>query len=165
MTLASATESFFDPLFEPVMVFVYGTLKPGEVNYPRFCAGRVLLVEAALVQGKLFQIPYYSTPMPDGYPAMTEGTDWIEGYVLTFADRDHEILQMLDHLEDYEEGRSPTENEYQRQKLQIFTPDHQPRGTAWGYVMTPEKLAELGAIALETSSWSSRLAQQIRAKT
>ncbi len=147
------------------MVFVYGTLKPGEVNYPRFCVGRVVLVEAALVRGKLFQIPCYSAQMPDGYPAMTVGTDWIEGYVLTFVDQGDEVLQALDELEDYREGRSPAENEYQRQKLQIFTPDQQPKGNAWGYVMTPEKLAELGAIALETSCWSSRLAQQIRAKT
>lgn len=49
-----------------VRVFVYGTLKPGEANYKRYCAGKVIDVKIALVQGKLFALPM-------GYPAMTLG--------------------------------------------------------------------------------------------
>lgn len=153
MTLAFRSDSQAYPL----RVFVYGTLKPGEVNYSRFCAGRVQQAESALVRGKLFHIPHCSEQMPDGYPAMTVGTDWIEGYVLTFVGEPRSILTALDGLEDYAEGRSPEENEYQRQTLQIFTPDRQPWITAWGYVMTPEKIVELGAIALDLPHWHSRI--------
>lgn len=43
-------------------VFVYGTLKRGERNHGRFCQG-VLSVEAAVVQGRLYDLPY-------GFPAL-----------------------------------------------------------------------------------------------
>ena len=44
-------------LSDLVRVFVYGTLKPGEANYKRYCAGKVVDVKTAFVQGKLFALP------------------------------------------------------------------------------------------------------------
>ncbi len=37
-------------------VFVYGTLKPGEVNYQKYCNGKVVEQERALTLGQLFAL-------------------------------------------------------------------------------------------------------------
>jgi gamma-glutamylcyclotransferase (GGCT)/AIG2-like uncharacterized protein YtfP len=55
-----------------VRVFVYGTLKPGEANYQRYCAGKVVDAERTSVLGKLFALPM-------GYPAMTLGEYSVHG--------------------------------------------------------------------------------------
>ncbi len=72
-----------------VQVFVYGTLKPGERNYQRYCAGKVVEAQRAFTLGRLFALPM-------GYPAMTTGADIVHGYLLTFADL--AILDALDEL-------------------------------------------------------------------
>ena len=46
-----------EPESETLAVFVYGTLKPGEANYQRFCAGNIITSQIALTPGKLYQIP------------------------------------------------------------------------------------------------------------
>jgi len=61
-----------------VRVFVYGTLKPGEANYKRYCANKVVDVKKAFAQGKLFALPM-------GYPAMTLGDSQVYGYLLSFS--------------------------------------------------------------------------------
>ena len=55
-------------------VFVYGTLKPGEANYQRYCAGKLVNAQRAMVLGKLFALPA-------GYPAMTLGDIPVQGYL------------------------------------------------------------------------------------
>ena len=55
-------------------VFVYGTLKPGQVNFARYCGGdRMLATLPAQVHGKLFELSL-------GYPAMTLGDTWVKGF-------------------------------------------------------------------------------------
>ncbi|OKH14208.1 gamma-glutamylcyclotransferase, partial [[Limnothrix rosea] IAM M-220] len=127
---------------EPLQVFVYGTLKPEHLNFELFCAGKIIGALPALVKGRLYQIPFYTEKYPRGYPAMTMEAGWVEGYLLKFA-HDVEILKQLDQLEGYQGGRSPAENEYQRQCIQIFTLDKIPLTKAWGYTMTIEHVKEL----------------------
>lgn len=127
-------------------VFVYGTLKPGECNYQRFCAGKVVEEKRASVQGHLFALPI-------GYPAMTPGDGRVQGYLLTFADP--EVLQVLDLLEDYHPERLPEDNQYNRQLIETFNLAGEPLETAWAYLMSPLKVRSCGGIFLPSGWWSN----------
>jgi gamma-glutamylcyclotransferase (GGCT)/AIG2-like uncharacterized protein YtfP len=129
-------------------VFVYGTLKPGQCNYLRHCGDRIIQAQAAQVQGKLFDLPL-------GYPAMTDGEDWVKGYLLCF--QDPTILMELDELEDYSSDRNPLDNEYERRWVDIFDPHRSPLGMAWAYCMEPTKIADLGGVWLPQGYWRSQL--------
>ncbi|MGQ4646730.1 gamma-glutamylcyclotransferase [Lyngbya aestuarii] len=132
----------------PLKVFVYGTLKPEEVNYHLYCAGKVVEEKKAIAYGQLFNLPL-------GYPAMTLGNSQIHGYLLTFAHRG--VLHLLDELEDYQEYRSPEENEYNRQQLAIYTLVGQSLGLAWVYLMTPQQVQHHSGILLPSGSWSGSI--------
>lgn len=130
-----------------VNVFVYGTLKPGEANYQRYCAERMIESYPAVAFGRLFELSI-------GYPAMTTGKRSIQGFVLSFPDS--QVLRELDELEDYHPERLPEKNEYQRQKIQTFSSNGQYLGMAWGYVMLPEKVELLGGVFLPSGYWTGK---------
>jgi gamma-glutamylcyclotransferase (GGCT)/AIG2-like uncharacterized protein YtfP len=71
-------ESFKSSNIARAIVFVYGTLKPGENNYQIYCAGKVLAEQRAIAFGRLFSLPA-------GYPAMTPGDCPVHGFLLSFA--------------------------------------------------------------------------------
>jgi len=125
-------------------VFVYGTLKPGEPNYQRFCSGKVVEVRTAIAQGQLFKLPA-------GYPAMTSGLGWVHGFVLTFADS--KVLSELDDYEDYQVGQPPHFNLYQRQPIQTFGLNGQQLRPAWVYLMALERVHDLRGILLPDGYW------------
>ena len=75
-----------------IQVFVYGTLKPGEVNYQFYCAEYVVQFFPAVAKGLLYKLPV-------GYPAMTKGNSNVYGFVLSF--QSPKVLSKLDKLEDY----------------------------------------------------------------
>lgn len=125
-------------------VFVYGTLKPGESNYLRYCAGKVVEEISAIAYGQLFALPV-------GYPAMTIGDRPIHGYLLTL---DPHLLETLDTLEDYHPHRLLEENYYNRSEIEIFTPDGQSLGLGWAYFMTVEKIKSLGGIPIPSNCWN-----------
>lgn len=132
-------------------VFVYGTLKPGEVNYPRYCGERVERIVAARTCGRLFDLPL-------GYPAaVAEGYEhgWVSGYLLLFGDRG--VLAALDRLEDYQPGRSPQANEYQRRFVPVCSPVGCYLGYAWAYFMLPARVRAYGGRLLGAGVWHSRL--------
>ncbi len=128
-------------------VFVYGTLKPGECNYLRYCEGKVVDACPAIARGQLFALPI-------GYPAMVVGEGNVCGFLLYFAQED--ILDDLDRLEDYHPLREPTQNEYQRQEIAIFDLNFQSLGTAWAYFMLPDRVRSLGGIWLRDGTWENR---------
>jgi gamma-glutamylcyclotransferase (GGCT)/AIG2-like uncharacterized protein YtfP len=128
-------------------VFVYGTLKPGQTNYARYCGDRVLHSQEAQVQGKLFDLLL-------GYPAMTTGEDWVKGYLLCFHDQ--AILQELDELEDYSCDRDPIENEYDRRWVEVFDLQLSSLGKAWTYFMEPEKISDFGGVWLPQGHWQNQ---------
>ncbi len=129
-------------------VFVYGTLKPGEKNYPDYCAGKTIKETKAYVRGQLYHLSL-------GYPAMAEGDKKIEGYLLTFAERS--ILTSLDELEDYHPDRSPALNEYYRQQVSIYDLADGFLAEAWVYLMNIEKIKLLNALLVNSECWSSDL--------
>lgn len=127
-------------------VFVYGTLKPGEVNYQLYCAGKVRDEKIVYARGLLFDLPL-------GYPAMTWGNGWVEGYLLSF--NRESILGTLDQLEDYEEQRSLQENEYYRRLIAVYDDSKKPLGEAWAYLMVAGKVEQLGGVMLPSGRWNS----------
>ncbi len=129
-------------------IFVYGTLKPGEKNYQFYCEGKVIQETPAYTWGHLYNLPL-------GYPAMTEGNNKIEGYLLTFDNPN--ILASLDELEDYHPERSPESNEYYRQQVPVYSLADDFLGSAWSYFMSLEKIRQLQGISLDTSYWNSQL--------
>lgn len=130
---------------ERVNIFVYGTLKPGEINYQRYCAGKALMVRQAIAFGQLYDLPF-------GYPAMTFGKDRVQGFVLSFADV--EILSHLDVLEDYNPQRPIEDNEYYRQQIDTYNLDLTFLASAWAYFMTIERIKNFGARLLPNGWWS-----------
>ncbi|WP_223280200.1 gamma-glutamylcyclotransferase [Nostoc sp. PA-18-2419] len=128
-----------------VQVFVYGTLKPGEANYRRYCAG-IVDVKKAFVQGKLFALPM-------GYPAMTLGDSQVYGYLLSFPNP--EILNQLDALEDYHPTREISQNLYNRKTVEVYQGEWFSLGWAWVYLMSLERVNKLGGVLQADGWWSS----------
>lgn len=126
-------------------VFVYGTLKPGEVNYQRYCAGKVSGVQRAIAFGHLYALPL-------GYPAMTVGDSLVRGFVLSFSSVD--ILDELDWLEGYDASQPDINNEYTRQWIQTYNLDFKPLTLAWVYLMTSAQVETFGGSLLPDGWWS-----------
>ncbi|MEH1955235.1 gamma-glutamylcyclotransferase family protein [Nostoc sp.] len=126
-------------------VFVYGTLKPGEANYKRYCTGKVVDVKRAFVQGKLFALPM-------GYPAMTLGDGQVYGYLLSFFNP--KILNELDVLEDYQANRQTPENLYNREIIEVYEPQSPSSSWAWVYLMTLQQVDQLGGFLQPDGWWS-----------
>ena len=129
-----------------IRVFVYGTLKPGEANFLSVCGGYAIAHTPAMIRGCLYHLPL-------GYPAVTEGKDWVQGVLLSFYSA--KLLAALDELEDYYSDRLPQANEYQRQLRPAFTPNHQPLGKAWVYLMLPEQVQQFRGEYRPSGFWSS----------
>lgn len=128
-----------------VNVFVYGTLKPGEVNYQRYCAAQVISAKRAIAFGKLYALPF-------GYPAMILGDLPVQGYVLSFPNSN--ILTNLDLLEDYNASK-PDASLYNRQLIITYNPDFTYLGAAWVYLMTPAQVDAYDGVLLADGWWSS----------
>lgn len=128
-------------------VFVYGTLKPGEANFPRYCEGRVQEITPAYTYGHLYALTV-------GYPAMTVGDTQVSGILLTFPD--DSVLADMDDLEGYDPDRPPSENLYQREWITLYTPSGNNLGEAWGYRMTFWRVQQLGGVFLSSGCWRGR---------
>jgi gamma-glutamylcyclotransferase (GGCT)/AIG2-like uncharacterized protein YtfP len=129
-----------------IKVFVYGTLKPGEENYQRYCAGKVVNTTRAVAQGKLFALPM-------GYPAMIPGDDAVYGYLLSFTNSD--VLTALDELEGYHPDRDASENLYNRKQIETQDLQGHLLGYAWVYIMTEKLAIQLQGIHQPNGWWSS----------
>ena len=124
-------------------IFVYGTLKPGEINYP-YCADQVIEATRVYTKGRLYDLPL-------GYPAMTPGTERVDGFLLVLANPS--CLEILDQLEDYHPDKQPQDNEYYRQKTLVYR-SGEPIGEAWGYFMAAQKIGQLGGVWLPSGWWT-----------
>jgi gamma-glutamylcyclotransferase (GGCT)/AIG2-like uncharacterized protein YtfP len=126
-------------------VFVYGTLKPGEANFDRYCRNKVIASHRAYINGDLYHLPAC------GYPGATHGTNKVQGFVLSF--NDSAILIDLDKLEDYDPQRQPAENDYTRELVTTYTPDRILQISAWAYFMTPQQIHQLNGIPIPDGWW------------
>ncbi|UBF27838.1 gamma-glutamylcyclotransferase [Kovacikia minuta CCNUW1] len=144
-------------------VFVYGTLKPGEVNDWLYAEHEVKACPA-IVYGQLYALPL-------GYPAMTlspppslspsSSPPIVHGFLLTFASAG--ILPILDEFEQHDPeelkrhapGQPPEQNQYERHLVEVFDPQHSPLGLAWSYTMTPKQIYRLGGVLVPDGKWNS----------
>ncbi|NEP16344.1 MAG: gamma-glutamylcyclotransferase [Leptolyngbya sp. SIO4C1] len=126
-------------------VFVYGTLKPGGYYHQQYCAPYLTEAIPALVKGQLYHLPQA------GYPGMTLGDDWVQGYLLRFVER--QVLAGLDALEDYQPGRPAAMNEYVRSQIQVFDSQQQPLAWAWAYFMSAERVRQHQGRYLADGHW------------
>ncbi len=130
-----------------IRVFVYGTLKPGEINYKPYCEGRVEQWQQAIAFGQLYHLSQR------GYPGMTIGNTPVHGVVISFTDPN--IFEQMDWLETYQPDRPPAENEYQREKITVFDLNGQSLGQVWVYLMLPERIEALGGTLIAHGWWGS----------
>ncbi len=82
-----------------------------------------------------------------GYPAMTPGDGKVNGYLLSFADST--LLKALDDLEDYQPNKPTSKNLYNRHYIEVYELTGSSLGWAWVYLMTSEKIYQLGGILLD----------------
>jgi gamma-glutamylcyclotransferase (GGCT)/AIG2-like uncharacterized protein YtfP len=132
----------------PLHVFVYGTLKPGEANFDRYCGNRVISRHRAYIHAELYDFPAL------GYPGAIHGTSRVHGYVLTFANA--EVLIDLDELEDYHPDRLPAENDYTRELVVAYPLEGHVLLSAWAYLMTPTRIQQAGGILVPDGWWESQ---------
>jgi gamma-glutamylcyclotransferase (GGCT)/AIG2-like uncharacterized protein YtfP len=126
-------------------VFVYGTLKPGGHNWPRFCEGKVSEERPAKIRGELYDLHV-------GYPGMLlRGQDWVRGYVLTLP-ADSDFLE-LDRLEGFVPGRAESKNEYNRLRVPCFSVAGVSLGEVWAYEMTVATMRRYVSTRIEDGNW------------
>lgn len=140
-----------DRTLQPLQVFVYGTLKPGEINFAAYCQSRGCEATPAMVFGRLYSLPL-------GYPAITAGDLPVYGFLLSFPDAT--ALAELDQLEDYDPTRPSEQNEYLREQTDVLLLDRTRVGSAWIYRMSPGRIQALGGIWLPQGDWSSAIQAQ-----
>ncbi|MDB9526234.1 gamma-glutamylcyclotransferase [Oscillatoria sp. CS-180] len=128
-------------------LFVYGTLKPGEAAYSKYCAPYVSEATSAYMKGDLFHLP-------QGYPAMTDGDRWVQGALLQL--KSEQAIAQMDAFEDYNPTLSAAENLYTRQHRPVFDRNHQPLGTAWVYLMQRDRIEQSTGILLPNGVWSQQ---------
>lgn len=138
-----------------IEVFVYGTLKPGEINDWVY-GQQAMSAKPAIVWGHLYALPI-------GYPALTSGDQPIQGIILTFQEGN--ILAVLDQFEQHPPDRfqccfphlSIGEHQYARLAVETFDLNQKPLGKAWAYTMTTEQVRRLGGVKISDGQWTHAL--------
>ncbi|MCB5164835.1 gamma-glutamylcyclotransferase [Streptomyces bambusae] len=131
--------------------FVYGTLRPGEVNHDLFLRGRTTAeVPARLPGAALYDGPGYP------YAVARDGSEIVGELVTPAAGRYPELLAELDRLEEYH-GPDRPGNVYDRVACRVRLTD----GTgadAWVYLAAPTLAARLTASGtpIPTGDWLDR---------
>lgn len=126
-------------------LFVYGTLLPGERNYPRLLAGRTQGESPAQVSGELWWIA------EEDYPYLCRGDEVIHGYLVRIVDKVYSATVLaIDLLEDFYPDR-PSASLYLRRTIEVVN----PLGTelAWTYIWAAR---ERPGIKLTTGHFSAR---------
>ncbi len=88
--------------FDYLPVFVYGTLRPGEKNYPRYLQGRTCNEQQASVEGHLYFVEN------GGYPYLEPGQGRVVGTLVEISPAlFQKTLGELDALEEYTPADEP----------------------------------------------------------
>lgn len=110
-------------------VFVYGTLRRGQKNYPSYLAGRTLAEYRASTEGRLFFLEEAAEGL---YPYLCPGNGRVVGELMVIdPGRYAATLERLDRLEDYLPGDEGT-SLYLRRAAPVRLDDGTVR-TAWIY--------------------------------
>ncbi|MFI8892345.1 gamma-glutamylcyclotransferase family protein [Streptomyces paradoxus] len=133
--------------------FVYGTLRPGEVNHGLFLRGRTRSEEP----GRLADAVLYAGP---GYPYAVEepGGGVVSGELVTALPEAYAgLLAELDRLEEYVPG--DPRSLYERVERKVVREADGAAVRAWVYVAAPAVAARLRARgrAIEGGDWRGRV--------
>ncbi|MFF7866462.1 gamma-glutamylcyclotransferase family protein [Streptomyces qaidamensis] len=133
--------------------FVYGTLRPGEVNHGLFLRGRTRSEEP----GRLADAVLYAGP---GYPYAVEepGGGVVSGELVTALPEAYdELLDELDRLEEYVPG--DPRSLYERVERKVVRAADGAAVRAWVYVAAPAVAARLRARgrAIDGGDWRGRM--------
>ncbi|MCK8431795.1 gamma-glutamylcyclotransferase [Streptomyces sp. D2-8] len=133
--------------------FVYGTLRPGEVNHDLFLRGRTRSEEP----GRLADAVLYEGP---GYPYAVEEPDGgvISGELVTAPPEAYEgLLAELDRLEEYVPG--DPRSLYLRVERKVVREADGASVRAWVYVAAPAVATQLRARgrAIAGGDWRARV--------
>lgn len=119
--------------------FVYGTLKPGGSNYISYLAGRTSTEQAAWIAGAALYTPGMY-PFLVRNPDLVRPGDQVSGTVITIrSGLYHQIVSLLDELEDYRPGQP--DNLYERVVLTAQSASGPV--DAWTYVAGAQALASI----------------------
>lgn len=129
--------------------FVYGTLRPGEVNHDVFLRGRTRSEDPARLAGAVL----YDGP---GYPYAVEepGGAGVRGELVTALPEAYaELLVELDRLEEYVPG--DPRSLYERVEREVVRVADGTAVRAWVYVAAPAVAARLraGGRLIESGDW------------
>ncbi|MFG1669947.1 gamma-glutamylcyclotransferase family protein [Streptomyces sp. Y7] len=133
--------------------FVYGTLRPGELNHDPFLRGRVRAEEPARMEGAVL----YDGP---GYPYVVEdvrGGAAVHGDLVTARPEEYAaLLAALDLLEEYTPG--DPRNLYERVAREVLREADGTAVRAWVYVAAPAVAARLRArgAPIASGDWGRR---------
>ncbi|MFI0542529.1 gamma-glutamylcyclotransferase family protein [Streptomyces sp. WSLK1-3] len=132
--------------------FVYGTLRPGEVNHDLFLRGRIRSEAPGRLTGALL----YDGP---GYPYVVEepGGGPVFGELLTAGSEEYdELLAALDELEEYTPG--DPRNLYERVAREVVRVADGTAVRAWVYLAAPSVAVRLRARGklIESGDWLAR---------
>ncbi|WP_327314907.1 gamma-glutamylcyclotransferase family protein [Streptomyces sp. NBC_01235] len=137
--------------------FVYGTLRPGEVNHDLFLHGRTLREEPARLAGAvLYDGPGhpYAVEEPGRHelPGATVVGELVTALPAAYA----RLLADLDRLEEYRPG--DPRNLYERVERTVLRADGSPPVRAWVYVAAPAVAARLRGRGklIEGGDWLAR---------
>ena len=127
---------------EPIAVFVYGTLRVGECNFPVAQWAGWVASEPAVLEGfVLYDLPY-------GYPAIVRGAGRVYGEVQYYRDLER-ALEHLDALED-------VGTEYVRLRVEVQA--RSGRVSAWVYAYpSPDAVRAAGGRPVPSGRWAGGL--------
>ena len=84
---------------------------------------------------------------------MTSEAGWVKGVRLEFDNVG--VLEAIDAFEAYY-PEAPKHSDYHRRSLELFTPQRQPLGIAWAYVMDRSKVLQWGGWPIASGNWRGR---------
>ena len=121
-------------------LFVYGSLKFGEINHDRIFGSFDIKITPAWTYGELYDLGYF--------PAMTEGENKVYGELIEFDNP--EILQRVDYLEGFRGDNHP-HNYYERRMVDVFVGGNKVK--AWVYVLSDEQVKRYDGNIINNGIW------------
>ena len=121
-------------------LFVYGSLKFGEINHNRIFAGFDIKIIPAWTFGELYNLGYF--------PALTDGNNKVYGELIEFDNL--EILTRVDSLEGYR-GENSIFNFYDRKEIIVYINENEI--TTWAYFLKICKIIESDGELITSGVW------------
>lgn len=128
-------------------VFVYGSLRPGNIHFDRLLKGKITKVTPARVRGSLYA--HVSLP----WPCLVPGDGEVKGEIIHIAPDVYDMVMVaLDDWEDYD-PRDESGSLYLRRVVTAITADGKEE-QAWCYFWNGSE-RELGE-PVEDGKWSKQ---------